>query len=48
MGRKIGGGGARESHKVNDEARNPKSVSITGVLELEGDTNGNAFSTNIT
>ena len=48
MGRWIVGDGAGESHKVNDEVGNTEFVSITGVSEVKGDTNGKTFSTNST
>ena len=48
MGKWIFRGGARESHEVNDEAGNAESVSITDVSEVERESNGNTFSTNLT
>ena len=33
---------------MNDKAGNVEYVSITGVLEVEGDANRNTFSTNLT
>ena len=32
---------------MNDKAGNAEFVSIIGVLEVEGDANGNTFSTNL-
>ena len=48
MGKWIGGGGVIESYEVNNEARNVEPMSITSVTELEGDTNGKTFLTNLT
>ena len=46
MGKRIGGGDARESNEMNNEGGNAKSVSITGVAE--GDAKRNPFLTSIT
>ena len=47
-GMDTGGGGAEESHEVNDKAGNAKYASITDVTKAEGDMNEKTFSTNLT